>query len=62
MPKVKIDEKEFEYDELSDESKQQVNNLRFVQAELQRLQSLIGVTKTAEQVYINALKNTVENQ
>ena len=61
MATVTIDEKDYEYDDLSEESKKQINNLRFVQGEILRLQSLINVTKTSEQVYKNALKQSVEN-
>ncbi len=62
MAKITIDGKEYEYDDLNDESKQQVNNLRFVQAELIRLQSLLNITRTAEQAYISALKGTLNNE
>tara|TARA_Y100001968_G_scaffold5395_2_gene4767 strand:- start:4357 stop:4578 length:222 start_codon:yes stop_codon:yes gene_type:complete len=61
MAKITIDNKDYEFENLNDESKQQVNNLRFVQTELVRLQSLLNVTKTAEQAYIKALKDTLED-
>ena len=61
MATVTIDEKDYDYDDLSEESKKQINNLLFVQGEILRLQSLINVTKTSEQVYKNALKQSVEN-
>ena len=60
MTKVTINDKEYEYDELGEESKKQINNLRFVQAEILRLQSLISVTKTSEQVYKNALNESLQ--
>ena len=60
MAKVKINDKDYEYDELSDSSKAQVNSLRFVQTEIVRLQAQIGVYKTAEAAYGRALQNELE--
>ena len=61
MAKVTVNDKEYEYDELSDASKQQIGSLRFVQAEIQKLQSQIAVYKTAEQLYAKALQNELED-
>ena len=53
--KLTIDGKEFEIASLSDEAKIQLQNIKFSEAELQRLQALQAVTKTALNSYKKAL-------
>ena len=55
MPIIKIDEKDYELDSLSEEAKAQLVSLQFVDAELQRLQAQIAVMQTARMAYSNAL-------
>lgn len=47
MPIIKIDEKEYELDQLSDEAKAQLAMLQFVDAELQRLSAQTAILQTA---------------
>ena len=59
MAKITIDNKEYDTDNLSDASKTQLINLRFVDSELQRLQAQAAVLETARQVYVRALKDAL---
>jgi len=59
MAMIKIDGKDFDTDKMSDQSKAQLVNLRFVDTELDRLQAKMAVLQTARQVYVNALKQAL---
>ena len=54
MPSVRIDEKDYDLDRLSEEAKAQLGMLQFVDAELQRLNAKIAVLQTARMGYSNA--------
>ena len=60
MAKINLDGTEYEYDDLSDDSKAQVASLQFVRNEMNRLQGQIAVYKTAEVAYIQAFKQSLE--
>lgn len=62
MATVKIDGVDYDTDKLSAETKAQLVNLRFVDAELQRLQAQAAVAQTARQVYVRALKESLGQQ
>ena len=47
MPIIKIDEKDYELDNLSDEAKSQLAMVQFVDAELQRINAQTAVLQTA---------------
>ena len=57
MPNIKIDDKEYDIDALSEEAKNQVLSLQFVDAELARLNAQVAVHQTARIAYSNALKD-----
>jgi len=59
MPTIKIDEKEYDLDYLSDNAKVQLANIQFVDAEIQRLKARIAVFETARMAYSNALKEAL---
>lgn len=59
MPIIAIDEKEYELEQLSEEAKNQLASLQFVDAELQRLNAQIAVYQTARMAYANALKEVL---
>ena len=61
MPSIKIDGKDYDLDQLSDESKQQVSSLQFVQNEVKRLNAQIAVYNTAAAAYSAALKNAISD-
>ena len=54
--KVTIDEVEYKLDELSDNAKAQLQNIQFVDAQLQQLNNELAVSDTARIGYTNALK------
>ena len=60
MATITIDEKEYDVEALSDESKAQLGSLRFVDSELARLQAQVAALQTARIAYGRALKQTLE--
>ena len=54
--KVTIDGVEYKLDELSDNAKAQIQNIQFVDAQLQQLNNELAVSDTARIGYTNALK------
>lgn len=55
-PKVTVDGKEYLLNDLSEKAKSQVNNLRYVDAEISNLQGKLAIFQTARQVYLSELK------
>lgn len=55
MPSIKIDGKEYEYENLSDKAKAQLTSLQFVDNELARLQAQASVLQTARMAYSKEL-------
>ena len=55
MTTITIDDKNYELETLSDEAKNQLTSLQFVDAELQRLNAQAAVLQTARIAYANAL-------
>ena len=53
---INIDNIEYDIDTLSEEAKNQVLSLQFVDAELARLNAQVAVNQTARIAYSNALK------
>ena len=56
MPTIKIDNKEYDLDTLSDECKAQLASIQFVEQELARLQAQAAVLQTAKAAYLQAIK------
>lgn len=59
MPIIKIDEKDYELDSLSDEAKAQLTSIQFVDAELQRVNAQTAVLQTARMSYAKALNEAL---
>ena len=59
MAKIKIDNKEYELDSLSDECKAQLASIQFVEQELARLQAKAAALQTARASYLQALKSSL---
>jgi hypothetical protein len=59
MPSIKIDNKEYDLDTLSDECKAQLASLQFVEQELARLQAQAAVLQTARTAYAKALQDVL---
>lgn len=60
MAKIKIDDVEYELDDLSQEAKAQLGSMQFCDAELQRLQAESITLQTARAAYGAALKAELE--
>jgi hypothetical protein len=56
MSIITIDDKNYEFDTLSDDAKAQLQSLQFCDAELQRLTAQTAVLQTARIAYANGLK------
>ena len=61
MPSVKINDKEYDTESLSDEAKKQLASLVFVQSEIKKLTAEMAVYKTAENAYSVALTKAIED-
>ena len=59
MPTIKIDDKDYDLDTLSDQAKAQLASLKFVDSELSRLQAKIAVLQTARGAYAKALNEAL---
>ena len=59
MAKIKLDDKEYDTENFSQEALASLNSLQFVRSELARFNASIAVCKTAEAAYINALKDQI---
>jgi hypothetical protein len=56
MATIKIDNKEYDLDTLSEECKAQLASIQFVEQELARLQAQTAVLQTAKAAYLQGLK------
>ncbi len=59
MATVKIDDKEYEFDDLSQEAKNQLQALQYVDQELLRTQMHSAALQTARNAYGRALKDAL---
>ena len=55
MPTIKIDDKDYDIDQLSKEAKQQLEMLAATDAKLRELQHDLAITQTARNAYARAL-------
>ena len=62
MTKITIDEKEYETDDMSDEAKNQLGSLQFVDNEIVREQMKIAALQTARNAYAKALEAALEEE
>jgi hypothetical protein len=56
MPKITIDNQEYELDNFSTEARAQLASLQYVDAELMRLQAQTAAMQTARMAYAKALQ------
>ena len=62
MAKIKIDDVEYETDDLSDEAKAQLASLQFNAAHMNRLRNELAIADTARVAYSSALKKELEKK
>tara|TARA_B110000211_G_C13843166_1_gene448842 strand:- start:406 stop:612 length:207 start_codon:yes stop_codon:yes gene_type:complete len=60
MPKIKIDEIEYNTEDLSDVGQRLLVSLQFTEAQIQRLDNEIKVYRVAQQSYAQSLKDELE--
>ena len=60
MPKIKIDDLEYNTEDLSEDGLAQLKNLQYLETQLQKLRNDIGVYQTAQRTYIAALQEEVK--
>ena len=60
MPKITIDEIEYNTEDLSDNGKAQLASLQFLEVQMKKLKSEIAVYQTARNSYLAALKSELE--
>ena len=60
MPNITINNKEYDFDSLSDDAKRNLASLQFVQTELKKLEAQIAVYKTSEVAYGKALNELLD--
>ena len=56
MAKIKIDDIEYDTDDMSDNAKAQVASLQFNEAHMNRLRNELAIADTAKIAYVNALR------
>ena len=61
MPKITIDEIEYNTEDLTDNGKAQLASLQFLEAQMNKLKSEIAVYQTARNSYIAALKAELDS-
>ena len=61
MPTIKIDNQDYELDQLSEEVKAQLGSIQFCDQELTRMQMHIAALQTAKNAYLQALKTSLPN-
>ena len=61
MAKIKIDDVEYDTDDMSDNAKAQVASLQFNEAHMNRLRNELAIADTAKIAYVNALKQELDN-
>ncbi len=60
MPKITVDDIEYNSEDLSDNGKAQLASLQFLEIQVNKLTSEIAVYQTARNAYVNALKAELE--
>jgi hypothetical protein len=60
MPNIKIDDKDYDLDQLPEAARAQIFHLRAIEAEMNRMNTLLAVMGTARSAYLRALKAELE--
>lgn len=56
MPKITIDNIEYNTEDLSEAGRAQLNSLQFLEVQMQKIRGEMAIYQTAQQAYIAALK------
>jgi hypothetical protein len=60
MPKITVDDIEYNTEDLSDNGKAQLASLQFLEVQMKKLNSEVAVYQTARNAYVAALKAELE--
>lgn len=60
MPKITVEDIEYNTEDLTENGKAQLASLQFLEAQMNKLRSEIAVYQTARNSYINVLKTELE--
>ena len=60
MPKITVDDVEYNTEDLSDNGKAQLASLQFLEVQMKKLNSEISVYQTARNAYISSLKSQLD--
>jgi hypothetical protein len=60
MPKITIDDIEYNTEDLSDDGKAQLASLQFLEVQMNKLKAEIAVYQTARSAYFSSLKAELE--
>ena len=60
MPKITVDEIEYNTEDLSENGTAQLASLQFLEAQMNKIKSEIAVYQTARNTYVAALKSELE--
>jgi hypothetical protein len=62
MPKIKVDDVEYNTEDLTDNGKAQLASLQFLEVQMRKLKNEISVYQTARNSYVSALKAELEKK
>jgi hypothetical protein len=62
MPKITVDEIEYNTEDLSENGKAQLASLQFLEVQMSKLKSEIAVYQTARNSYVSALKSELDKE
>lgn len=62
MPKIIVDEIEYNTEDLSENGLAQLASLQFLEVQMQRIKSEIAVYQTARNSYVSVLKKELEQE
>ena len=60
MPKIKLDDIEYNSEDMSENAKAQLVSLQFTDAQIRKLKQEIAISETARLAYIAALRREIE--
>jgi len=60
MPKIKIDNIEYNTEDLTENGKAQLASLQFLEGQMQKIRQEMAVFQTAQSTYLKALKVEIE--
>ena len=60
MPKIKLDDIEYNTEDLTDKGKANLASLQFLESQMNKMRNEIAVYQTAQRTYVAALKAEIE--